>query len=180
MRYSQCVVSCLLLNVYCRMVQAELDWCQQRQLGASHTLCPRKNGNFSVHKIVDAQNYTFCGRLFWWFDNESHPPLTDKVVAYILMDNFLCCRRMAFVVESLEKLAAKSVVMSIDDFVEWKIPIFIWTQCILGLDSFIQITMRWQSCASKHSFVCMFWACANFWRPSEIRQYLSHSRMALL
>jgi hypothetical protein len=38
---------------------------------------------------------------------------------------------MTFVVESSEKLAAKCVVLSIDDFVESKVLIFIWTQCIV-------------------------------------------------
>jgi hypothetical protein len=37
---------------------------------------------------------------------------------------------MTFIVESSEKPAAKCVVLSIDDFVKSKIPIFIWTQCI--------------------------------------------------
>jgi hypothetical protein len=62
---------------------------------------------------------------------ESHLWLTDKVVAYISVNIFLCHQIMTFVVESSEKSAAKCRVLIIVDFVESKIPIFIWTQCRL-------------------------------------------------
>jgi hypothetical protein len=62
---------------------------------------------------------------FLWFDNESYSRSTDKVVTYFLINNFLCCRRMIFVIESSEKAGAKCVVLSTEDFLKWKKSYFI-------------------------------------------------------